>query len=164
MVDWSDAEIDQLLRCRKSIQDAPRRDMKEENRHRRNDMKLRGPEGEQFEVFIRQSLEFPEDFSIGLVFFAPEGKRVTLVRFNGQHEQALDPFQAGVPHFNFHVHKATPDNLNMGRYEKHPADTTQDYASLDEAIVVFCKYVCIQGWERHFPDTRVIPLFPELAP
>jgi hypothetical protein len=80
MVDWSDAEIDQLLRCRKSIQDAPRRDMKEENRHRRNDMKLRGPEGEQFEVFIRQSLEFPEDFSIGLVFFAPEGKRVTLGR------------------------------------------------------------------------------------
>lgn len=88
MPDWTDIEITRLIACSKSVSVAPKKEMKEEFRHRRNDMKLGSGGGEQFEVFMRQSLEFQEDFSIGLVFLSPEGKSILLIRFNGQHDQA----------------------------------------------------------------------------
>jgi hypothetical protein len=33
-------------------------------------------------------LEFDEDFSLGLVYLSPDGKRMTLIRYNGQHDQS----------------------------------------------------------------------------
>jgi hypothetical protein len=85
--------IRDLITCMKRVADPPAREFKEENRHRRKDMRLQSANGEQriFDVFIRQSLEFAEDFSLGLVYLSPEGKRMTLVRFNGQHDQSNDP-------------------------------------------------------------------------
>ncbi|HXA21644.1 MAG TPA: hypothetical protein VNW90_05045, partial [Acetobacteraceae bacterium] len=37
------------------------------------------------------------------------------------------------PHFQYHVHQATAENLNNGRYDKHPASATRLYASFAEA-------------------------------
>jgi hypothetical protein len=102
MVDWSDAEIDQLLRCRKSIQDAPRRDMKEEQ----------GCSVLCGNALIRL---------VGAYIGSPDLKKSVL--------PGLDP------------------GISRHRRPGEPQPK-----------------VCIQGWERHFPDTRVIPLFPELAP
>ncbi len=157
---YTDDEIARLICCKKSIKDAPRREMKEENRHRRNDMSLTFPEDETFDVFIRQSSEFDEDFSIGLVYCAPDGKRITLVRFNGPHEQCPTPFFAN-PHFRCHIHRATADNLNNGRLEKHPAAVTETSASLLEAIGEFMATIQVEGWQKHFPNAVPLPLFPQ---
>ncbi len=104
------------------------------------------------------SLDFAEDFSLGLVFRAPDGKRVTLVRFNGQHEQSPRLFGSH-PHFSYHIHKASAENLNGGRLEKHSAEVTERYASFDEAVAEFMTTVNIQGWEKHFPQAVPLPLF-----
>jgi len=158
MSDYTDNGISELVGCPKTIKEAPRRDMKEENRHRRNDLVVISDDGVEFDVFIRQSLDFAEDFSIGLVCHAPDGKRITLVRYNGQHEQSPELFGSH-PHFSYHIHQATGDNLAAGRFEKHPGEVTDRYASLDEAIAEFMTTTNIQGWGRHFPQSVPMPLF-----
>jgi len=154
---------EELISCSKRITDAPARSFREENRHRRKDMRLQdiGDEQRIFDVFIRQSLEFAEDFSIGLVYQSPDGKRMTLVRFNGQHDQSNNPLDLGKTHFQYHIHTATADNLNDGRYDKHPAEPTPRYASFDEAIAVFLVRISVEeaGIVEHFPHLQQLPLF-----
>lgn len=158
MTGYTETEIARLISCQKTIKDAPRRDMKEENRHRRNDLTVVSAEGEDFDVFIRQSLEFAEDFSLGLVYRTEDGRRILLVRYNGQHEQSPQGF-AGHPHYAYHIHRATAENLDNGRYEKHPASITEAYASFDETIGAFMQDTGIQGWDKYFPNSATLPLF-----
>ena len=159
MDDYTNDDIARLIGSPRTIKEAPRREMKEENRHRRNDLVVASGDGAEFDVFIRQSVDFGEDFSLGLVYRAPDGKRVTLVRFNGQHEQSSQLFGSH-PHFSYHIHKATAENLNAGRLEKHPAAVTDNYASFEEAIGEFLVAMNIQGWERYFPQAAPpMPLF-----
>lgn len=160
MSDYTEDDIMRLIGCAKTIKEAPKREMKEENRHRRNDMVVVSSEGGEFDVFIRQSLDFAEDFSVGLVYRTDDGKRITLVRYNGQHEQSDKPFTDN-PHFSYHVHRATADNLNNGRFEKHPATITETYASFDEAIGEFMTGTSIKDWQKHFPNAVEMPLFQD---
>lgn len=155
MNDYTENEISALIGCRKTIKEPPRREMK---RHRRNDLVVVSDNGMNFDAFIRQSLDFVEDFSIGLVCHALDGKRITLVRYNGQHEQSPELFGSH-PHFSYHIHRATAGNLAAGRFEKHPGEVTNRYASLDEAIGDFMTTTNIQGWEKHFPQSMPLPLF-----
>jgi hypothetical protein len=158
MSDYTEDDINYLIDCAKTIKEVPKRDMKEENRHRRNDMVVINSEGDEFDVFIRQSLDFDEDFSVGLVYRSKDGKRITLVRYNGQHEQSDKPFSDN-PHFSYHIHRATADNLNTGRFEKHPASITETYGSFDEAIGEFMKAARINDWQKYFPDAVSLSLF-----
>lgn len=155
--------IADLVSCAKRVMVAPAKEFKEENRHRRKDMGLQPVDGRQgsFEVFIRQSLEFAEDFSLGLVFVSPEGKRMTLVRFNGQHDQTTDILTLENLHFQYHIHQATPENLNNGRFEKHSASVKADYASFEEATASFLHHIGVieQDIALHFPGSDELPLF-----
>lgn len=161
---YTDDNIQDLIACPKRVTDPPAREFKSENRHRRKDMRLQSTNGQShnFEVFIRQSLEFAEDFSLGLVYMSPEGKRMTLVRFNGQHGQSNDPLDLAKTHFQYHIHTATAANLNDGRYEKHPAALAR-YASFEEATIDFLATIRLDQDEvaRHFPGCEYLPLFRE---
>jgi hypothetical protein len=86
------SRIAELIMCDKQITDAPTRDFREEYRHRRKDFRLQAANDPKlsFSVFMRQSLEFVEDFSLGLVYQSEDGKRITLVRYNGQHHQSTE--------------------------------------------------------------------------
>lgn len=159
--------IDELISCKKLITELPTREFKEENRHRRKDMRLRDETDLKrvFSVFIRQSLEFSEDFSLGLVYLSTDGKRMTIVRYNGQHEQTNDPYDLAKTHFQYHIHKATPENLNNGRYEKHPAAATAAYASFEEAMFEFFAAIGLAAEEisANFPGLGSLPLFRNLS-
>jgi hypothetical protein len=155
--------INELIECDKEITDAPTRDYEDEYRHRRKDFRLRAIDDPKllFSVFMRQSLEFDEDFSLGLVYLSPDGKRMTLVRYNGQHDQSNDPYDLVKPHFQYHVHKATPENLNNGRYDKHPASATRLYASFAEATREFLAAIGVRAQDiaKYFPGMDSLPLF-----
>lgn len=156
--------IDELISCEKVNTEAPTREFKEENRHRRKDMRLQDVQDAKrlFTVFLRQSLEFAEDFSLGLVYLSTtDGKRMTMIRYNGQHDQSNEPYDQAKTHFQYHIHKATPDNLNNGRYDKHPAIETCDYASFQEATTAFLVAVGLRSENiaTHFPGMEILPLF-----
>ena len=155
--------IDELIGCGKYITDAPTRDFREEYRHRRKDFRLQAVNDPNllFGVFMRQSLEFSEDFSLGLVYLSEDGKRMTMVRYNGQHDQSNDPYDLAKSHFQYHIHRATPENLNNGRYNKHPATVTRLYASFTEATREFLTAIGLRASDitKHFPGMDLLPLF-----
>ncbi len=66
------------------------------------------------------------------------------------------------PHFQYHVHKATPDNLNNGRLEKHPASVT-DYGSFEEATSKFLAVIGLTNDDiaKYFPSMGTLPLFSD---
>lgn len=160
-------KIDELITCDKQITDQPTRDFKEEFRHRRKDFGLQAVNDRtlSFSVFMRQSMEFHEDFSLGLVYRSEDGKRMTLIRYNGQHDQSNDPYDLAKPHFQYHIHKATPENLNNGHYDKHPAVVTCLYASFEEATKEFFTAIRVrqQDIAKHFPGMDQLPLFRNLG-
>ncbi len=109
-------------------------------------------------------MEFDEDFSLGLVYLSPDGKRMTLIRYNGQHDQSNDPYDLMKPHFQYHVHQATAENLNNGRYDKHPASATRLYASFAEATREFLAAIGGRAEDiaKYFPGMDSLPLFRDL--
>jgi hypothetical protein len=155
--------IDEIISCEKLITEGPTREFKEENRHRHKDMRLQDCQDstQQFSVFIRQSLEFDEDFSLGLVYLSMDGKRMTMIRYNGQHDQSNDPYDQAKTHFQYHIHKATPENLNNGYYDKHPASTTGNYASFAEATHAFLEAIGLRAEDisANFSGIESLPLF-----
>jgi hypothetical protein len=97
----------------------------------RNDCKLvaNGIEGE-FSVFMRRSEDFPENFSIGLVYAPKDGSgEITLLRCNGQHGVFNGNFAPNHPHWGYHIHQASEAAIASGlKSEKH-AERTEAYAS-----------------------------------
>jgi hypothetical protein len=66
---YTQQEIDDLIACPKVVSEAPKRDMKLDRGHFRNDMRLKSTDDNlEFRVFMRRSEDLPENFSIGLAF------------------------------------------------------------------------------------------------
>ncbi len=74
-----------------------------------------------FRAFLRRNEDFPENFSIGLVFLPGDGSgELTLLRCNGPHGTTNESFDPDHPHVDYHVHRAGAALLEAGlRPEKH---------------------------------------------
>jgi hypothetical protein len=156
---FSDEELAQLVACPKQMLDPPRREMRIEGKMKRNDMTLKSEDGRHsFRVFLRQSDEFPENFSIGLMYIpGEEPGSFQLIRFNGQHGgERVHPH-----HAVFHIHRSTADDINTGILEPRSIEQTTAYASFREALAHFCSKVRIERPDDHFPGISQAQLFPE---
>lgn len=82
---YTQQEIDDLIACPKVVSEAPKRDMKLDRGHLRNDMRLKSTDSKlEFRVFRRRSEDLPENFSVGLAFLAEDGSgELVLLRCNG---------------------------------------------------------------------------------
>ena len=154
---YSDTEISTLIECPKVISEAPKKDFKSNGAHLQKDMRLisEGVNGD-FSVFFRQSTEFPENFSIGLMYHPNDGREsITLLRCNGPHGEYNGKLDPNHPHWDFHVHKATEQAQDAGMKAERNADKVTDYAFFEEAIQYFVKLVNVDRNEaqKHFPDT-----------
>jgi hypothetical protein len=68
MLTFTERDISNLIACRKEVVDPPRCEMKLEGKMKRNEMTLSSIDKKhEFRVFMRQTEEFQENFSIGLV-------------------------------------------------------------------------------------------------
>lgn len=151
---FSAEEIEELIALPKVITDAPRREMVEEGGHRRNDFKCESTDGKhRFRVFMRQNVMFPDAFSVGLAYSLPEGGELVLIRCNGPHGPvANNPLTgAGIPHYDFHVHKATPENIAAGKRAEAGGETTSEYGTFDDALAYFVRRCGIDGADAYFP-------------
>lgn len=84
------------------------------------------------------------------------------MRYNGQHDIAKDVVESVKTHFTFHIHYAIPENLNDGRYEKHPSRPTTRYASFNEAINGFMLEANVGDYASYFPELKYLPLLEPL--
>ena len=138
--------INKLIVCEKKIFEAPKRNMTSKNRSLRNDMKLISTDLlYNFSVFMRISEDFPEDFSIGLVFISAEGKTYMLFRCNGPHGECVYDFLENEAHYGYHEHKLVPDASSM------VASITTAYGTYQDAVVHFVEKCNIIGLEPYFP-------------
>jgi hypothetical protein len=160
---WTQAELDELISCPKQVADPPRKEMRSERGHQRNDMTLRSPDGERrFSVFMRVNERFPENFSVGLVYDPrDETGDLTLLRCNGPHgEHDTLPMEDPPAHFRCHIHRARADVVNAGLAPDKFAELTEKYASFPEALRHFLRLANIAGAEAYFPPGNQQLLFP----
>ena len=152
---YTQQNIDALISCVKKISDPPKRELKLVGAHWRNDMKLVAAKVDgEFSVFIRRSEDFPENFSIGLIYDPKDGRgEIILIRCNGQHGVFGGTFDPNHPHWAYHIHRATEATVAAGLRPEHHADTTEAYASFEEAMQHFVKLINLNSPEadKHFP-------------
>jgi len=164
---YSQLEIDQLVACPKLISDPPKRDLKHDRVHFRNDMRLKSVDDKlEFRVFMRRSEDFPENFSIGLVFMAKDGSGdVVLLRCNGPHGGYNDSFDPEHPHWEYHVHRASAEMMEAGLSPEKAATSNRDFASYEEAVQYFLRATNVTDAAKYFADLAQGTLpFPDEEP
>jgi len=156
----SQSEINSLISCPKLVENAePSKGMNTEKRSRRKNLDLKATqERHAFRVFIRQSTELLEDFSIGLIYRSGDKEKgnIMLIRFNGNHGD-VDWSKDG--HYSsFHIHRMTEELLEQGIREPKEIEKTARYSTLEEALADFFNEINLENWLGYFPELRQLPL------
>jgi len=154
---YTDKELGDLVKCPKCVVEPPLKQMKQERGSRRNNMTLQSKDGEyRFRVFIRQCVEFEEDFSVGLDYFPKdEPGSICLLRCNGQHGAN----QAFPHHAHYHIHRAKAEDINAGiKIERH-IEITSEYASFRDGLAYFLTLISLEEVGKYFPGLSQKNLF-----
>ena len=162
MANFNQTEVEALISCPKEVSEAPKREMKLDGAQKRNTAKLVALDGTngEFTIFMRQNVDFPENFSIGLAYSPRDGREtITLLRCNGKHGDFNSNFDPQHPHWDFHVHRASDKAIEAGFAPEKFAIKTTEYASFEEALQVFVKQVNLnlKDAQKYFPVGTQIP-------
>lgn len=145
--------IQQLIRCPKQAIKADHRKMEPSNRSLRSNIRLVSLDGRfQYRMFLRQSTEFLEDFSVGLIWMnAAEHiglqEKIILIRFQGPHDSGK-PFGEDI-HHDYHIHEITAEDILQCRWRKPSnKEVSKSFSSFPTAIFTFVEYCGIIGLEK----------------
>jgi hypothetical protein len=143
---YTKSEIDFLLSCPKKISDPPKTSANLVNADFRNDMRLTASQGLQgeFRAFMRQNEDFPENFSVGLIYCPNDGRPdITLLRCNGPHGvyNGSPEFDSEHPHWDYHVHRADERALDAGFKAERFAEKSTEFASYEQALDFFVREI-----------------------
>lgn len=160
----TDFGIQALIETEKRIvHKNPSKEFREGNRYLRCRLELESDSGEEkkFKVFIGQSVEFIEDFSIGLRYEInlPLLKIVTLIRYNGRHGESIR--HSDGHYAQPHIHQITETEIASGSMEpqeKH-RKITDKYRIFEEVISIFFLDIGSINFADHFPELRQPRLF-----
>ena len=160
----TDPEIHALITSPKTIiSKEPARGYREDNSQRRCDLRLVATtdDATPFRVFIRQSLAFLENFSIGLSYSArtPASGSITLVRYNGPHgEVSREP---DGHYAKPHIHRIAAEEIAAGsiRPQARQREITDRYATLEQAIAIFFQDTAVANYAQYFPELLQGSLF-----
>lgn len=153
--------INHLIICEKIPIKAERRKMILENRHYKNNIDLISTTGNyKFRMFMRQSDEFIEDFSIGLIWTNANEvvnimKPMILLRCQGPHD-GKQPLDSDV-HHSYHTHTLTVDDFDNKRYLKPSnRETTTQFQSFNQALLYFKDKCGIMNLDKYIelPEQR----------
>jgi hypothetical protein len=166
MVAFTQQRIDELVDCDKVVTASLRRDMKQVGRAMRNEMRLESVDGKsRFVVFIRVSIDFPENFSAGLDFLADDGSRISLLRCNGPHEGwTPDPARPNSWHYGCHIHRARELEALSGEDPMKNVERTTAYSDDKEALRHLLKICKLSAAEVEKNAPLVHPTLPWSQP
>lgn len=156
----TDELINKLITEEKTVTEPPKKDFRIENQHFRNDFHLTSVDGtRRYSVFMRQHITFKENFSIGLVYYSEEGTSYNLFRCNGNHGEVVVDILNPAHHQNYHTHKITAELLENNINDPKHIESTNEYASYEQAMKYFCKYINIKDTDKYFPNINQIDMF-----
>ena len=132
----SDQEIDSLVTERKplpvdystKIQVRPKRG------HKERELDLKGEDGNDFQLILRQSILNPLDFSV-ILAFRPTQSNVLfrLRRYNGKSHPHTNRIER-VTFYEYHIHQATERYQRMGAWEDSYAEQTGRFSDFHQAF------------------------------
>lgn len=111
----------------------------EERRYRRADVELQGTSGRVYVIYLRQLIEFPENFSVGCYLQLP-GRAFRIRRYNGgwqPHRNPIEKERFQGPH----IHMATKRYQSAGYEEDKyaiPTDRFNDPPSAFRCLMEDC--------------------------
>lgn len=136
----SESLLNEVLFCHKCAIRADRKRMAFDNRHRKNTVYLISEDKKyEYKLYMRQSEEFLEDFSVGLIWTNPTQhiditkNSVMLLRCQGPHDGKA-PLGTDI-HHDYHIHRISLNDFQERRYQK-PSDRilTSNFASFEQAL------------------------------
>jgi hypothetical protein len=156
---YTNEELRRLISCPKRISQPPKREMRPDGMMLRNEMDLVSlDEKHSFHAFIRQNVQFPENFSIGLDYLHSDfPARYCLLRCNGQH----GGHKEHPHHLNCHVHRTSAIDLNAGVMVEKNIEQTAEYALFRDALSYFLRTINLQEPDvaQYFPNATQTELF-----
>jgi len=153
----SNEQIEMLISMPKKVTKAPRKLPLDEFGHSRNDFELQSTDKvNHFRVFMRQNLDFQENFSIGLNLLGTDGSDTPLLRCNGPYGAHIELSASLPPHFTYHIHIATADSLENGTQPEIHAEETSAYGTFDDALAFFLNRCRIENAAVVFPNIAAL--------
>ena len=151
----TDADIGRLLAERKSLPRGFKRAMnlRQKKGHREGELIVKGVDGSEFILTLRQANLDPLAFSVILSYRLPGTNQIfRLRRYNGKNHEHTNKIESN-KFREFHVHKATERYQESGFREDgfaEPTDDFCDYAGAIERMMEQCAF--------EFPDDSDMPL------
>lgn len=135
-VTYSDGEIAVLLQERKPLPPDWRNRirLRPKRGHDEQQLEMRGDQGSEFHLILRQNKINPLDFSIILAVRVPQSNQLfRLRRHNGKSHEHTNHIEAAT-FYDFHIHIATERYQEIGAREDAYAEPTDRYGDFHGAL------------------------------
>lgn len=151
------ADIEYLINLDKKISTEPSFEFKNDGVNDKKDFKVKSLDGQhEFSVFVRKSVIFDENFSIGLLYHSPDGTKILLIRMNGPHGPVKKHFLDNIPHYGFHIHKITSHEIAIEKYSDPKfSEITTDFSCFQSGVKHFLKTTKIADCTKYFPNLHL---------
>jgi hypothetical protein len=133
---FSDEDITRLIQERKPLSEDYRTKIQVRPKlgHKERELDIKGADGGDYRLILRQSVPNPLDFSIILAYRPPKSNQLfRLRRYNGKSHEHTNPIE-GQTFYGFHIHHATEKYQEIGAREDTFAQPTDRFADIQEAI------------------------------
>ena len=102
--------------------------------HKERELDIKGEDGNDFRIILRQGLINPLDFSIILVYRPPQSNTLfRLRRYNGKSHEHTNQIEGGI-FYDYHIHQATERYQQLGAREDTYAEPTNRFSDFHQAI------------------------------
>ena len=141
----TDAQIEELLRMPKRVQNAASRE-RQEGKHLRRDFRVLSEDGRhEFVLFTRQSTIVKNGFTAGLRWRSKTGEEVILLRCNGSDHAHVNALEGDRFAEAFHIHRASERYILAGKRSEGRAEATETYRTVGGALHVLIRLASISG-------------------
>jgi hypothetical protein len=158
----TDEDIARFIRERKPlpVDYQARIQVRPKRGHKEREMDLRGADGSEYRLILRQSVFNVLDFSVILAYCPPKSNQLfRLRRYNGKSHEHTNTIE-GQTFYEFHIHQATERYQDIGENKEDAfAESTDRFADMQGAIRCMMEDC---GFE--IPRQQQIPLFEEMEP
>lgn len=135
-VTHSDREIEGLVKERKPLSEGYLQLIRFKSKlgHKECDLSVKGDNGNDFQLIVRQSNSNPLDFSVILAHRSENtNKLFRLRRYNGKSHEHTNTIERE-RFYDFHIHKATERYQGIGASEDKYAEPTSRFFDLHSAL------------------------------
>jgi hypothetical protein len=137
MVDiLSDQDIERFVKEKKPLPADYRAkiQVKPKRGHKERELDIKGEDGNDFRLILRQSFFNPLDFSVILAYRPPQSNILfRLRRYNGKSHEHTNPIEKGT-FYAYHIHQATERYQQIGAREDTYAEPTNRFSDFHQAI------------------------------